>query len=385
MSDDVVIRELPTARLRRRLDCRSLDEGHVKNLMDTMRRAGFWNSAPLRVRPTKIRELNNGNIDGWEITAGGHRFEAAWRLNFETAPCVIETEDDLHAEKSMIEENLIRRELDPVDLAKQTARLKVIYEELYPGTTHGGDRKSSNRKISDSKRFTKETAAKTGRSESSVQKDARRGEVLGDDLNNIIGTSLDKGVELDALVKMAPSARREIIGRAKAGEKVSAKQDERANAAPGTPAEGITRRKPHGEEKQWSPKLIKAGTVVEANLEHARYPRGGFMVGPIIEPLQDCGGNCERRDDGNYDYVINVSAVISGAHLKKVRSKIAEADISREAELGPIHFQISPCCVKDIEEWRRRQPVMPTRSGALELKWDLRWRRKGKKRRCWLC
>jgi hypothetical protein len=92
--------------------------------------------------------------------------------------------------------------------------------------------------------------------------------VLGDDLNNIVGTSLDKGVELDALVKMAPSARREIIRRAKAGEKVSA----------------------HGE----------------------------------VEP----------------------------------KTKSVAAD--------HVDFWLSPCTVKAIDEWRLREPDLPTPSGALE-------------------
>jgi ParB-like chromosome segregation protein Spo0J len=311
------IHELPTARLRRRLNCRTLNESNVKNLMEGMRKEGFWKSSPLRVRPIKIRELNNGNIDGWEITSGRHRFEAAWRLNFKTAPCVIVDEDDLHAELAMIDENLCRADLEQGERAKQTARLKIIYEELFPETAHGGDRKSPSRKISNLNRFSKETAAKTGRSESSVQKDARRGEVLGNDnLNNIAGTSLDKGVELDALMKIAPLARREIIDRAKAGEKVSAaakqhKDAARANAAPAMPAEGTTRKRSH------APRLLKAGAYVEvANMKHARY-LGGVCRGQF-EHITDCGGNGERRKDGNYDYTVNVRPVISGAHLKKV-------------------------------------------------------------------
>ncbi|MBV8522328.1 MAG: hypothetical protein JOY71_09415, partial [Acetobacteraceae bacterium] len=38
-----------------------------------------------------------------------------------------------------------------------------------------------------------------------------------------VGTSLDKGEELDALAKLAPDKQAEIIGRAKAGERVRAK------------------------------------------------------------------------------------------------------------------------------------------------------------------
>lgn len=55
-------------------------------------------------------------------------------------------------------------------------RRKEIYQALHPETRHGGDRTS--RQIGDMKdaRFTADTAAKTGRSERDVQRDATRGE-----------------------------------------------------------------------------------------------------------------------------------------------------------------------------------------------------------------
>ena len=51
-------------------------------------------------------------------------------------------------------------------------------------------------------RFTAATAKATGKAERTVRAAAARGEALGDDLLDIAGTSLDKGVELDALVSM---------------------------------------------------------------------------------------------------------------------------------------------------------------------------------------
>lgn len=56
-----------------------------------------------------------------------------------------------------------------------------------------------------------------GRSERDIQRAAARGEALGDDLRGIAGTSLDKGLELDALAKMAWPKRKAIIDRAKSG------------------------------------------------------------------------------------------------------------------------------------------------------------------------
>ena len=48
-------------------------------------------------------------------------------------------------------------------------------------------------------RFTFATADATGKDERTVRRAAARGKALGDDLDAIAGTSLDKGAELDAL------------------------------------------------------------------------------------------------------------------------------------------------------------------------------------------
>lgn len=75
---------------------------------------------------------------------------------------------------------------------------------FFPETKHGaiGGGHDQSRQVGDSAksdRFTASTAAATGKSERAVQRDAERGDALGDDLAAIAGTSLDKGVELDAL------------------------------------------------------------------------------------------------------------------------------------------------------------------------------------------
>ena len=49
--------------------------------------------------------------------------------------------------------------------------------------------------------FASSTADATGKDKRSIERAAARGEVLGDDLAAVTGTSLDKGVELDALAK----------------------------------------------------------------------------------------------------------------------------------------------------------------------------------------
>jgi hypothetical protein len=105
-------------------------------------------------------------------------------------------------------------------------RRKAIYEELH-GKNHGGDRRSENARENQNENsaFCSATAEATGKDRRSVERGNARGEALGDDLAAVTGTSLDKGVELDALAKMPKDERKGLIDRAKAGERVTARKE----------------------------------------------------------------------------------------------------------------------------------------------------------------
>lgn len=124
-----------------------------------------------------------------------------------------------------IDENLIRCNLTPAQEAAAVSRRKAIYEELHPETKHGGDRVSDKARSdqNDNLSFCSETSKATGKDKRSIERAAARGAALGDDLSDITGTSLDKGVELDALAKTPEQERKSLIARAKAGENVSAR------------------------------------------------------------------------------------------------------------------------------------------------------------------
>jgi hypothetical protein len=70
---------------------------------------------------------------------------------------------------------------------------------------NGREKVRQNGEATPAERFTADTAKSTGQSERAVQRDAARG-ALGDELAELKGTSLDKGVELDALAKMSAAA-----------------------------------------------------------------------------------------------------------------------------------------------------------------------------------
>ncbi len=74
------------------------------------------------------------------------------------------------------------------------------------------------------KGFAASTAEVTGESVRSVQRDVARANVIGlDALTKVTNTSLDSGVELDALAKLPAPERAVLIERAAAGEQVSAR------------------------------------------------------------------------------------------------------------------------------------------------------------------
>ena len=225
---------------------RPLVAGHVAALMQSIPTIGLL--VPISVRAKAER---------YELIAGGHRTQAFRELGRDTIPALIIDVDDLTAELMLIDENLIRQDLSPAERSIALRRRKAIYEELHPETKHGGDRKSDHIKSSGEirhlikdkpiedppksvsretpastsvavaprvERFTAVTAKATGISERSIREAVTRANAIGDSsLKKIVGTSLDKGEELDALAKVSPQRRDELIARAASGEKVTAK------------------------------------------------------------------------------------------------------------------------------------------------------------------
>lgn len=229
-----------------------LDEATVVALVESMSKVGLLN--PVTVwRPSTVMP---------ELIAGHHRLEAAKRLGWETIDAYVMEGNDrdpaavIAAEIAGIDENLIRRDLSDAERAMLVARRKELYEAQHPETAAqvagavGLNRQlGRGRQIGDGEnvvRFTAATARATGRSERAVQRDATRGEALGADAARVVGTSLDSGVELDALARMPQEQRAPLIARAAAGETVSA----RAIAA------SQRQRQPRAEPSQ-SPRLRK--------------------------------------------------------------------------------------------------------------------------------
>lgn len=191
-----MIRALPIDAIHRRKDARQVNDASVSALADSIAVVGLIN--PIRVR----------NVGGqWEVSAGSHRLAACQMLGLAEIECLVVTDDDLHAELSMIDENLCRNELSPSERAVQTARRKAIYLELHPDTAqHVAGGKARQETASENFSFAAATANATGQTERVVQLHAERGaKVIPEVIDMITGTKLDTGTYLDKLKRLSPN------------------------------------------------------------------------------------------------------------------------------------------------------------------------------------
>ena len=176
----------------------------------------------------------------YALLAGNYRKAAAEKLGWETIRA--EVREGLSEDEALlieIDENLKRSDLSAAERAKHTHERKKIYERAYPETKPTkkggpGRGKQTRRQFGDestgvhnsAERFTKDTAAKTGHSERTIQRDARRGETKR--IEEIEGTCLDTGAEIDAirqLQQLDPVKADQLIDQAAAGKEVSAKAE----------------------------------------------------------------------------------------------------------------------------------------------------------------
>jgi len=189
----------------------------VNALAESMRASGLIN--PVIVKRSVIYD---GSImcEGFKVVAGNHRVSAARALGWDDIDAfVVDGDGGLHAELIEIDENLCRAELSPAQRAAAISRRKEVWEALHPESGRNPPTFTGRGNTA----FAGDTEKATGESKRRTNEHIARAEALGSDLHAVIGTSLDKGVELDALKDMNPEDRHELIERAKAGEVVSAR------------------------------------------------------------------------------------------------------------------------------------------------------------------
>ena len=150
----------------------------------------------------QLQAIHVRKRDGkFKLLVGLHRLKAAKKLGWEEIRGIIHYDlSDDQAQLIEIDENLIRADLSPAERAAHLTARKEIYERLHPDAKRGGDRRS-NSQLESLIGFSADTARKTGRGESTVAREVARAEAIPE-IGKVAGTSLDKGVELDALAKL---------------------------------------------------------------------------------------------------------------------------------------------------------------------------------------
>lgn len=235
---------------------------------------------------------------------------------------VIEVGEHLQAELIEIDENLCRSELTAAQRSKAVKRRKEIWEALHPvikqrveavaeavessgaACAETQARVSVRGRVGEGRpaEFASETAAVTGESKSQINRHIARAEALGDDLDKVAGTSLDKGVELDALKAMPPEVRAPLIERAQAGEKVSARCEQKPAAAPEKPQHNTT-------------SLILA---LKQSMAHLLYITDCKTVDQVVELICDTFGPEHEHDIALYQALDDFCAV---GHLEPVAAQ----------------------------------------------------------------
>lgn len=186
------------------------------------------------IQPITVREsvvIRGTAEQGWQIVAGHHRVAACRALGWtEIDAIVIDDASHLQSELMEIDENLCRAELTASQRTGYTKRRKQIWEALHPVAQDAPPARKQDGTFGDGQQgFASSTAEATGQSKATTNRAIARADALGDEaLTKVTNTSLDSGVELDALAKLPAPERSELIERAAAGEQVSA----RAQAAP---------------------------------------------------------------------------------------------------------------------------------------------------------
>ena len=232
------ITRIALSHVQRQSSARDINTSAVSGIAASMMEIGQL--TPIFVKRANV-PIKGVMEPGYLLIAGNHRVEAARQLGWAEIDARVVAGESLEAELIEIDENLCRAELTASQRAQAIKRRRQIWEALHPGEEMGGktlsthqekDALGRSKSPQQEQQFAASTAAAAGMTKQAINQHLARAEALGDDLERITGTSLDKGVEMDALKTMSEPERKELIDRAVAGEKVSARASQKSDAEP---------------------------------------------------------------------------------------------------------------------------------------------------------
>ena len=257
---------------------RPLSEPKVVDLVESISQLGLL--SPL----VGVLQREEDGREKVRVVAGGHRLEAIRRLGLPTIQCTILARDEaLRVELAQIDENIIRHNPSPAEHAILTRRRSEIIKELtaQKGTLTHGETPSKKQALRRSGQKTghdvasiRDQAKRTGESAGKIQRAKKRSGILGSLLSKVVGTSLDKGPELDALAKLPKEEREDLVNRATAGEAVSARTpDFRPKPTPERKPKLTRLQKANAELDAWSGKYrdLKVMEVIGPHLMDIGY------------------------------------------------------------------------------------------------------------------
>jgi hypothetical protein len=215
---------------------RDLREDELAQLKESIQQRGLLH--PILVRfeagPHGFRPI---------LLAGLYRLAAVRRLGWRHILCRAIDGDAIEYQLVEIDENLKRVDLGPATQALLLGRRHELYERQHgPAKSRGAHAANAamgnaNAAANLAPAFSTATAAIASTAERTIQRGVARCAALGADLlKRVSGTSLDLGVELDALAALPSQERDALVDRAAGGEQVSAAEALKAAAQAEQPA-----------------------------------------------------------------------------------------------------------------------------------------------------
>ncbi|BCW96240.1 MAG: hypothetical protein KatS3mg018_1722 [Fimbriimonadales bacterium] len=184
---------IPSIKVENRL--RPLNAEKVAELAESIAQVGLLQ--PIGVRP-----------DG-TLVYGYHRLEACKQLGWTEIPAVVVDGDDRHAELAEISENLIRNELTLLERAEHLARMRAVYEQLYPNARGVGRPAKNSATVA---AFSEWAAAQAGLAQRTIRHYVQLAESLAPEVRDAIRRTpiANDGAELKSLASLEPSKQRAV-------------------------------------------------------------------------------------------------------------------------------------------------------------------------------
>jgi ParB family chromosome partitioning protein len=184
---------IPSIKVENRL--RPLNAEKVAELAESIAQVGLLQ--PIGVRP-----------DG-TLVYGYHRLEACKQLGWTEIPAVVVDGDDRHAELAEISENLIRNELTLLERAEHLARMRAVYEQLYPNARGVGRPAKNSATVA---AFSEWAAAQAGLAQRTIRHYVHLAESVAPEVRDAIRRTpiANDGAELKSLASLEPSKQRAV-------------------------------------------------------------------------------------------------------------------------------------------------------------------------------